>query len=107
MPEPPCQRDAIDDYYTATKDEVLVVPYEAGLGINDVLTCGGPGYTIDDLTDPPNGTVVKTPNDFGAFEYTPDLGFTGTDYVHLHPVPGDRGGRPGRRPHHRDRRRAR
>ena len=74
MPEPPCQRDAIDDYYTATKDEVLVVPYAAGLGINDVLQCGGPGYTIDDLTDPPNGTVVKTPNDFGAFEYTPDPG---------------------------------
>ncbi len=60
-------------------DEVLVVPYEAGLGVNDVLTCGGPGYTIDDLTDPPNGTVVKTPNDFGAFEYTPDPGFTGAD----------------------------
>ena len=37
------------------------------------------GYTIDDLTDPPNGTVVKTPNDFGAFEYTPDPGFTGSD----------------------------
>ena len=77
--EPPCQRDAIDDYYTATKDEVLVVPYAAGLGINDVLTCSGPGYTIDNLTDPPNGTVVKTPNDFGAFEYTPDPGFTGSD----------------------------
>ena len=73
-PEPPCERDAIDDYYTAAKDEVLVVPYAAGLGINDVLKCGGPGYTIDDLTDPPNGTVVKTPNDFGAFEYTPDPG---------------------------------
>jgi Endonuclease/Exonuclease/phosphatase family/Bacterial Ig domain len=79
VPEPPCQRDAIDDYYTATKDVVLVVPYEAGLGLNDVLECGGPGYTIDNLTDPPNGTVVKTPNDFGAFEYTPDLGFTGSD----------------------------
>ena len=52
---------------------------QAGLGINDVLTCGGPGYTIDNLTDPPNGTVVKTPNDFGAFEYTPDPGFTGSD----------------------------
>ena len=77
--EPPCQRDAIDDYYTATKDEVLVVPYAAGLGINDILTCSGPGYTIDNLTDPPNGTVVKTPNDFGAFEYTPDPGFTGSD----------------------------
>ena len=78
-PEPPCQRDAIDDFYTATKDEVLVVPYEAGLGLNDVLECGGPGYTIDNLTDPPHGTVVKTPNDFGAFEYTPDPAFTGSD----------------------------
>ena len=78
-PEPPCERDAIDDYYTAAMDEVLVVPYQAGLGINDVLNCGGPGYTIDNLTDPANGTVVKTPNDFGAFEYTPDLGFTGSD----------------------------
>ena len=58
---------------------MLVVPYGAGLGINDVLECGGPGYTIDNLTDPPNGTVVKTPNDFGAFEYTPDPGFTGSD----------------------------
>jgi hypothetical protein len=79
VPEPPCQRDAIDDFYTATKDEVLVVPYAAGLGLNDVLECGGPGYTIDNLTDPPHGTVVKTPNDFGAFEYTPDPGFTGAD----------------------------
>jgi hypothetical protein len=78
-PEPPCQRDAVDDYYTATKDEVLEVLYEAGLGINDILECSGPGYTIDNLTDPLHGTVVKTPNDFGAFEYTPDLGFTGTD----------------------------
>ena len=77
--EPPCQRDAVDDYYTATKDEVLVVPTRQGWGINDVLTCCGPGYTIDNLTDPPNGTVVKTPNDFGAFEYTPDPGFTGSD----------------------------
>ena len=58
---------------------MLVVPYGAGLGINDVLECGGPGYTIDNLTDPPNGTVVKTPNDFGAFGYTPDPGFTGSD----------------------------
>ena len=41
--------------------------------------CSGPGYTIDNLTDPPNGTVVKTPNDFGAFGYTPDPGFTGSD----------------------------
>ena len=41
---------------------MLVVPYGAGLGINDVLECGGPGYTIDNLTDPPNGTVVKTHN---------------------------------------------
>jgi Endonuclease/Exonuclease/phosphatase family/Bacterial Ig domain len=79
VPEPPCQRDAIDDYYTATKDDVLVVPYAAGLGTNDILMCSGPGYTIDNLTDPPNGTVVKTPNNFGAFEYTPDPGFTGTD----------------------------
>jgi hypothetical protein len=55
------------------------VPYAAGLGSNDILTCSGPGYTIDNLTDPPNGTVVKTPNDFGAFEYTPDPGFTGSD----------------------------
>jgi hypothetical protein len=78
-PEPPCQRDAIDDFYTATKDEVLVVPYAAGLGLNDVLECGGPGYTIDNLTDPPHGSVVKTPNDFGAFEYTPEPGFTGAD----------------------------
>jgi hypothetical protein len=77
--EPPCQRDAIDDFYTATKDVVLVVPYAAGLGINDILMCSGPGYTIDNLTDPPNGTVVKTPNDFGAFAYTPDPGFTGSD----------------------------
>jgi hypothetical protein len=58
---------------------VLVVSYLAGLGINDVLTCSGPGYTIDNLTDPPHGTVVKTPNDFGAFTYTPDPGFTGAD----------------------------
>ena len=58
---------------------MLVVPYGAGLGINDVLECFGPGYTIDNLTDPPNGTVVKTPNDFGAFGYTPDPGFTGSD----------------------------
>jgi hypothetical protein len=78
-PEPPCERDAIDDYYTAAMDEVLVVPYGAGLGINDVLICSGPGYTIDGLTDPANGTVVKTPSDFGAFEYTPDPGFTGSD----------------------------
>jgi hypothetical protein len=77
--EPPCERDAVDDYYSATKDTALVVPYQAGLGINDVLTCGGAGYTISDLTDPPNGSVVKTPNDFGAFEYTPDPGFTGSD----------------------------
>ncbi len=55
------------------------VPYEAGLGINDVLTCGGPGYTIDDLTDPPHGIAFKVPNDFGAFVYTPDFGYTGPD----------------------------
>jgi hypothetical protein len=39
--------------------EFLIVPYEAGLGINDVLTCGGPGYTIDDLTNPPHGIAFK------------------------------------------------
>ena len=46
---------------------MLVVPYGAGLGIDDVLLCSGQRYTIDSLTDPANGTVVKTPNDFGAF----------------------------------------
>ena len=55
------------------------VPYAAGLGINDVLTCGGPGYTIADLSDPPHGIAFKVPNDFGAFIYQPDFGYTGPD----------------------------
>jgi hypothetical protein len=76
-PEPPCADDALDDYYTATKDEVLSVPSQAGLGVNDIL-CGGT-YEIPALSDPPNGTVVKTPNTYGAFDYTPDPGFTGSD----------------------------
>ena len=55
------------------------VPYEAGLGINDVLGCSGPGYTIADLSDPPHGISFKVPNDFGAFVYSPDFGYTGPD----------------------------
>ena len=72
-----------------------------------MLECGGPGYTIDDLTDPPNGTVVKTPNDFGAFEYTPDPGFTGADTFTYTLFQGPRGGRPGNCLRDRHRRHAR
>ena len=78
-PSPPCVRDAIDDYYTVAMNVATNVPYAAGLGINDVLTCGGPGYTIADLSDPPHGIAFKVPNDFGAFIYQPDFGYTGPD----------------------------
>jgi hypothetical protein len=56
---------------------MLSVPSGAGLGVNDVL-CGGT-YEIPTLSDPPNGTAVKTPNSYGGFDYTPDPSFTGAD----------------------------
>ena len=78
-PSPPCVRDAVDDYYTVAMNVATNVPYAAGLGMNDVLTCGGPGYTIADLSDPPHGISFKVPNDFGAFIYQPDFNYTGPD----------------------------
>lgn len=69
---------AVDDHYTVAMDTVLDVPYAAGLGQNDIKDCSG-GYSIDNLTDPAHGTVTKTPNQFGAFSYTPDPGYTGPD----------------------------
>jgi len=77
--ELPCEPDAVDDYYTTTKDEVVfTIPSEAGLGVNDQI-CPASTWTIDSLSDPAHGSVVKTPDDYGAFEYTPDPGFTGSD----------------------------
>jgi len=69
---------AVDDHYTVAMDTALDVPYEAGLGQNDVKDCSG-GYSIDDLTQPAHGTVTKSPNQFGAFSYTLDPGYTGPD----------------------------
>ena len=45
--------------------------------MNDV-PCDTSSYSIDDLTDPPNGTVM-TMGLYGQFEYTPDQGFVGFD----------------------------
>ena len=75
--DPPCQDEAVDDYYATAMDEVLVVGYDAGLNANDITPCGS--YSIEDLSDPAHGTVVDIPNSFGGFEYTPDAGFTGAD----------------------------
>jgi len=57
---------------------VFTIPSEAGLGVNDQI-CPASTWTIDSLSDPAHGSVVKTPDDYGAFEYTPDPGFTGSD----------------------------
>ena len=45
--------------------------------MNDV-PCDASSYSIDDLTNPPNGTVV-TMGFYGEFEYTPNQGFIGSD----------------------------
>ena len=45
--------------------------------MNDV-PCDASSYSIDDLTNPPDGTVV-TMGFYGQFEYTPNQGFIGSD----------------------------
>ena len=77
-PAPACAPDAIDDYYTVATGVLLDVPYDAGLGHNDSIVCAG-SYTIDILLNAANGSVSQTPNQYGAFQYIANPGFTGAD----------------------------
>lgn len=69
---------AVQDKYTAVRDTTLVVSTSEGVLAND----GGVTYIPEQLCadlikDPDHGTLSL--NLDGSFEYTPDVGFAGTD----------------------------
>lgn len=67
--------DAVDDLYVTPEDTPLFVP-APGVLLND--TDGdGDTLTVTAFSDPPNGTVVVSPD--GSVSYTPDANFNGVD----------------------------
>ena len=66
---------ALDDSYTTSEDTALVEP-ASGVLIND-SDPDGDSFTVSANGDPSNGTVTVAAD--GAFTYTPDTGFDGTD----------------------------
>ena len=65
--------DAVDDFYTGTRDTPLIVPVSEGVLSNDV----GQGVYVSLHVAPVNGTVWLSSD--GRFTYTPSAGFVGTD----------------------------
>jgi VCBS repeat-containing protein len=71
--EPPT---AVDDSYTTDEDIVLMVPVATGVLANDTNPNEGP-LTAVLVDSPANGLVTLSGN--GAFSYTPNQDFNGTD----------------------------
>lgn len=70
---------AAADAYTVQEGQTLVIDAAAGLLANDSDPDGDP-IAFDSSTTPMNGTVTITAG--GAFVYTPNAGFLGTDHFY-------------------------
>ncbi len=68
--------EAEDDSYSTDEDEVLTVDVDSGVLAND-SDADGDTLTASIVTQPSNGTVTLSSS--GAFVYTPDTDFYGTD----------------------------
>lgn len=79
---------ANDDTFAATEDQILTVPAGSGLLANDVEP-DGQAMAILDYTLPSHGTLAL--NSDGAFNYTPEANYYGSDafsYVSIDSTPG-------------------
>jgi VCBS repeat-containing protein len=67
---------AVDDNYTATEDQPLMIAASGVLANDNDGGDGGPLSVVSN-TQPSNGTVAQNPD--GSFTYTPNPDFCGTD----------------------------
>jgi hypothetical protein len=76
---------AVDDHYSTTTGTVLSVPFFTGVTVND--SDNDSSFTVELVTAPTDGAVELATN--GAFTYTPDAGFEGTDTFTYRAVDSD------------------